>query len=123
MKANRIIAGALLSGSLAVAGMGLGAGGAQADPQSQGPFQWCPGQPLPGTPAKAVPGVNVTLPETHVIWNNSVCHTYWQTPFGRGNVQMSGGGNSEIWDGPDPPPYWEPVCAPFVPPVNCRPPN
>jgi hypothetical protein len=98
-------------------------GTAQADPQSPGPFQWCPGQPVPGTHAASVPGVNVKIPATHVVWDNSVCHTYWQTPYGRGNVPMSDGPVSEIWDGPDPPPYFEPVCAPFVPPINCRPQN
>jgi hypothetical protein len=112
MNTNRIIAGALLSAALTVAGMGLATGTAQADPQSTGPFQWCPGQPLPGYPRGA-----------HVVWDNSVCHTYWKLTVARGNVPMSDGGNNDkdIWDGPDPPPYFEPVCAPFVPPVNCRP--
>jgi hypothetical protein len=115
--------GALVSGAVAMAISGLATGTAQADPQSQGPFQWCLGQPLPGTRATSVPGVNVKIPATHVVWDNSVCHTYWQTPYGRGNVPMSDGPVSEIWDGPDPPPYFQPVCAPFVPPVNCRPQN
>ena len=120
---KKIATGALVSGAVAVAILGLATGTAQADPQSQGPFQWCPGQPLPGTHAASVPGVNVKIPATHVVWDNSVCHTYWQTPYGRGNVPMSDGPVTEIWDGPDPPPYFQPVCAPFVPPVNCRPPN
>jgi hypothetical protein len=113
---NRFIVGALVSGGLAVAGLGLGAGTAQADPQSTGPFQWCPGQPLPTVTGS---------PTTHVVWNNSVCHTYWKLTVARGNVPVSDGGNNDkdIWDGPDPPPYFEPVCAPFVPPVNCRPQN
>ena len=105
---TRIIAGALLSSAVTVAGLAIAPGTAQADPQSQGPLQWCPGQ---------------RLPQQSLGWNMSVCHTYWQTPFGRGNVPLTNGGNSEIWEGPNPPPYWEPVCAPFVPPVNCRPPN
>ena len=120
---KKITTGALLSGAVAVASLGLATGTAQAGPQSPGPFQWCPGQPLPGTHAASVPGVNVKIPATHVIWDNSVCHTYWQTPYGRGNVPMSDGPVSEIWDGPDPPPYFQPVCAPFVPPINCRPQN
>jgi hypothetical protein len=120
---KKITTGALVSGAVAMAISGLATGTAQADPQSQGPFQWCPGQPLPGTRATSVPGVNVKIPATHVVWDNSVCHTYWQTPYGRGNVRMSDGPVSEIWDGPDPPPYFQPVCAPFVPPVNCRPQN
>jgi hypothetical protein len=118
---KRTIAGALLSGGVAIVGLGLAAGTAQADPQSPGPFQWCPGQPLPGTPAMPVAGLNVTLPATHVVWNNSVCHTYWRTPAGRGNVPMNDGPNSNFWDGPNPPPYWEPMCPPyFAPPTGCR---
>ena len=120
---RQITTGALVLGAVAVASLGLAIATAQADPQSPGPFQWCPGQPLPGTHAASVPGVNVKIPATHVVWDNSVCHTYWQTPYGRGNVPMGDGPVSEIWDGPDPPPYFEPVCAPFVPPINCRPQN
>lgn len=52
---KKSIAGALLSGSVAVAGLGLGAGTAQANPGV-----WCPGQPL----------VNF------VGWDRSVCHHY-----------------------------------------------
>jgi hypothetical protein len=123
MKTNRIIAGALVSGALAVAGMGVGAGTAQADPQSSGPFQWCPGQPLPEHPGGSYPATHVSWPATHVVWDNSVCHTYWRLTVARGNVRMNDGAVSDFWDGPDPPPYFEPVCAPFVPPLNCRPPN
>jgi hypothetical protein len=79
---KKITTGALVSGAVAMAISGLATGTAQADPQSQGPFQWCPGQPLPGTRATSVPGVNVKIPATHVVWDNSVCHTYWQTPTG-----------------------------------------
>jgi hypothetical protein len=123
---TRLAVGALVSGAVAVAGLGPASGIAQADPQSPGPFQWCPGQPLPGNhfPGFHDPTRNITLPpsDSTVVWNNSVCHTYWRTPAGRGNVSMTDGSKS-VWDGPDPPPYWEPVCAPFVPPVNCRPVN
>ncbi|HWX98717.1 MAG TPA: hypothetical protein VNY55_02245 [Mycobacterium sp.] len=44
---KRIIAGAVLSSSLAVAGVGLAAGTAQAN--TRGPYQWCPGQHLRAT--------------------------------------------------------------------------
>jgi hypothetical protein len=44
---KRIIAGALLSGTVAVAGFGLAAGTAQAN--TRAPYQWCPGQHLPET--------------------------------------------------------------------------
>jgi len=49
---KRIIAGALLSGSVAVAGIAFTAGTAQAN--TRGPYQWCPGQ---------------HLPETDVVWD------------------------------------------------------
>ena len=126
---KKIATGALVSGAVAVAFLGVATGTAQADPQSQGPFQWCPGQPLPGEHLGAItiPSRNINIPPSDitVIWDNSVCHTYWKTPSGRGNVPMSDGGtiDKDIWDGPDPPPYFQPVCAPFVPPINCRPPN
>ena len=112
---RKITTGALVSGAVAVASLGLAIGTAQADPQSPGPFQWCPGQPLPGTHAASVPGVNVKIPATHVVWDNSVCHTYWQTPYGRGNVPMSDGPVSEIWDGPDPPPTSNRCALPLCP--------
>jgi hypothetical protein len=122
----RLASAVVVSGGLGLAGLGLTAGTAQADPQSPGPFQWCPGQPLPGQHYGAIsdPTRNITIPphDITVIWDNSVCHTYWYTPSGRGNVPMSDGGKN-IWDGPDPPPYFQPVCAPFVPPINCRPQN
>jgi len=127
MKTHKIFAGALLSCGVAIAGVGLAPGTAQADPQSQGPIQWCPGQPLPGQHYGpiTIPSRNINIPahDITVIWDNSVCHTYWVTPSGRGNVPMSDGGTTDkdIWDGPNPPPYWEPGCAPFLPPVNCRP--
>jgi hypothetical protein len=124
---KKITIGALVSGAVAVAGVALAAGTAQADPQSPGPFQWCPGQPLPGDHLGAIviPSRNINIPpkDITVVWNNSVCHTYWATPFARGNVRLNDGSTSNIWDGPDPPPYFQPVCVPFVPPVNCRPPN
>jgi hypothetical protein len=53
---KRIIAGALLSGGVAVAGLGLSAGTAQANLP-----KWCPGQ---------------SLPAPHVAWNMGLCHYY-----------------------------------------------
>jgi hypothetical protein len=118
---------ALVSGAVAVASLGLAAGTGQADPQSPGPFQWCPGQPLPGQHYGAIsdPTRNIHIPpkDITVVWNKTVCHTYWLTPDGRGNVPMNDGHVDTVWDGPNPPPYFEPVCVPFVPPVNCRPQN
>ena len=73
----------LVSGGLGLAG--LGAGTAQA---LTGPFRWCPGQSL------WISGNHVTNP---VVWDNSVCHTYYMVDFGQGNVAQN------VWDGPDPP--------------------
>jgi hypothetical protein len=42
---KKIIAGALLSGGVAMVGIGLGAGTAQA---TKGPFTWCQGSPWCG---------------------------------------------------------------------------
>jgi hypothetical protein len=88
---KKIIAGALLSGSVAAAGLGLGAGTAQALPD--GPHTWCPGQPR-GAPTGPGPGT---------IWDWSVCHTWWFVGYGQGNVPASYGAASSIWEGDNPP--------------------
>jgi hypothetical protein len=62
---KRIIAGALLSGGIAVAGLGLAAGTAQAQPGFAPLATWCPGQPVPGYPP--------------VVWDINVCHDYYET--------------------------------------------
>jgi hypothetical protein len=67
----------LVSGGLGLAG--LGAGTAQA---LTGPFRWCPGQSL------WISGNHVTNP---VVWDNSVCHTYYMVDFGQGNVAQTFG--------------------------------
>ena len=120
---KKMTTGALLSGAVAVAILGPATATAQADPQSSGPFQWCPGQSLPEHPGGSYSPTHVSWPATHVVWDDSVCHTYWKLTVARGNVRMNDGAVSDFWDGPDPPPYFEPVCVPFIPPVNCRPPN
>ena len=84
---KNIIAGALLAGGLAVAGVGVAAGTAQAN---GGPFQWCPGQPLP----------RQTAP---IVWDMTVCHTWYAVAYGQGNVPRSDGGPSSIWEGDNPP--------------------
>ncbi len=102
----RIMAGALLSGGVAVAGLSLGAGIAQAQPD--GPYTWCPGQsksahmPPGGVPGPASPGPNVG-------WDWSVCHTFWLVSWGQGNVD---GPDRTIWDGDNPPP---PLRQPWTP--------
>jgi hypothetical protein len=105
---TRIIAGALLSGGVAVAGLGLTAGTAQAN---TGPHRWCPGQ------SKNAP----TGPGADLLWDWSVCHTYYFVDYGKGNVRHGYAPDEEtsIWDGDNPPaPNPPPLCIPFV---NCLP--
>lgn len=87
----------LVSGGLGLAGLGLGAGIAQAN---LGPFHWCPGG-------------HDRLPSPNVVWDMSVCHTYWIVAFGQGNTD-DGLPTHDLWDGDNPP-------AP--PPANPCPPS
>jgi hypothetical protein len=103
---KKIVAGALLSGGLAVAGAGLAAGTAQADNPDWGPaHQWCPGQPLPAT------GNHVTDPFRG--WDMNMCHTYYYLWPGMGNV------SNMIWDGDNPPPKPPPAPA-LITKDNCQ---
>jgi len=84
---NRALATALLCGGLAAAGVALAGEAAATGPV--GPFNWCPGQPLP---------------KVDVIWNNSVCHSYYYVNPGQGNVgDGHGGGINNVWEGANPP--------------------
>lgn len=97
-KFRKVIAGALLSGGMALAGLGLGSGAAQADNFTV-PHDWCPGQPLP-------------MPD--VRWDMGVCHHwYWVPVGGMGNVGQF------VWEGDaprrplgPPPCYGAPICLP-----------
>jgi hypothetical protein len=62
---------ALLAGGIAVAGLACGT--AQAEPFAAQPHSWCPGQ---------------GLPFGNIQWNMGVCHTWYEVPFGQGNVRM-----------------------------------
>jgi hypothetical protein len=108
----RIIAGALLSGGIAVAGLGVAAGVAHAEPalapQFIGPFpadnftvphDWCPGQ---------------SLPMADVRWDMGVCHHwYWVPVGGQGNVgQFVWEGNGPRQPLGRPPCYGAPICLP-----------
>ena len=98
---KRIIVGALLSGGAAVAGLGLVASPAQAHPgpsgllSDGGPWRWCPGdsmsEGLDTATGRGAPGVNVN-------WDMTVCHTWYGTNYGYGNI------NPYVWDGDNPPP-------------------
>jgi hypothetical protein len=87
----------LVSGGLGLAGLGLGAGTAQAN---IGPYHWCPGG-------------HDRLPSPNVVWDMTVCHTYWIVAFGLGNTD-DGLPTHDLWDGDNPP-------AP--PPANPCPPS
>jgi hypothetical protein len=95
-----IIAGALLSGGLAVAGLGLGAATAQAGPD--GPHRWCPGQTM------NLP----TGPGPSWTWDMSVCHTFYFVGYAQGNVPSNYGAPSYIWEGDNPP---APIPQPWTP--------
>jgi hypothetical protein len=94
---QKICAGALLAGGLAVAGVGLAAGPAAADPVplgASGPYTWCPGEPMSGLHPQTGRGG----PGLEVQWDMTHCHTWWGVQWGHGNVYPG------VWDGPDPPP-------------------
>jgi hypothetical protein len=85
---KRVLAGAMLSASLAIAGMGSSTGIAEAQTPPGGPHTWCPGDPPVETGNKRV---------NPVIWDTNICHEYWFVYHGQGNVAQN------IWDGPNPP--------------------
>jgi hypothetical protein len=110
--AHRIMAGALMAGSIASAGYALAAGSAQAlpgptpqyhgPPHAGGPYRWCPGDDRTGGPGRPF----LMHPPN---WDWSVFHTYQVVQAGKGNVSPG------IWDGdnpptppPGPPPPWAP---------------
>jgi hypothetical protein len=70
-----IIAGALLSGTVAVASLGLAAGTAQAAPGFAPLARWCPGDPLTSSMQRAG-------------WDLSVCHDYYFGPGPDGRTHL-----------------------------------
>lgn len=115
-KRRRVLAGAVLSAGVALAGMGVAGGTAQAVPggawpgcpedNPSGPCHWCPGDPPVETGNKTV---------YPVVWDESVCHTYWYVYSGQGNVAHN------IFEGeaPPPPPPPPPNLTPPLPPGWC----
>ena len=99
---KRIIAGVLLTAGIAVAGFGLPA--ADADTFSPQPHNWCPGQGLP------FPGIR---------WDPNACHTWYEVPFGQGNVLMvdvHGNPLQSFVSADTPPPVFTPPPPPPPPP-------
>ena len=86
----------LVSGGLGLIGSGLAAGTAQAEPgfalsrgpfpEVRGPYQWCPGDPLPYN-------------DPNVVWDMSVCHTWYAVNYG---FQANRG--QFVYEGDTPPP-------------------
>jgi hypothetical protein len=95
---KKLVAGALLCGSLGLAGLGTGAGIAQAN---GGPYTWCPGQSMddPSGPNRF---------GNQYDWDMSVCHTWYRVSYGYGNVFKLVDGQrtlqgSSAWEGDNPP--------------------
>jgi hypothetical protein len=89
---KRIIAGALLSGGVALAGFGLAAGSAQAQPGPLPLIHWCPGQPWQ------------SLAPPPPDWDMSVCHDMKTVPDASRN-----------------PPWRVVETPPWTPPPGCPP--
>jgi hypothetical protein len=92
---QRILAGAMLAGGVAVAIGGLKPVIAQADPlctpNGTCASQWCPGK---------------TLPAPDVKWDMNVCHDWTSHPY-PGSVQVG----ARVWEGEPCGPV-SPVCFP-----------
>lgn len=106
-----LAAAALVSGGITGMNTGTAAGrfgvvplgswpGCPADNPS-GPCRWCPGDP---------PVQTGNLRVNPVVWDESVCHTYWYVYFGQGNVA------DNIFEGEVPPPAPPPPPG-FTPPL------
>ncbi|WP_081809233.1 hypothetical protein [Mycobacterium sp. URHB0044] len=114
-KITKIVAGAVLSGGVAIAGMSVAPAIANA---TEGPFTWCPGQSMdwPSGPNRWADNYS---------WDMNVCHTWYQVAYGYGNVPARhDDGTTDVrgssaWDGANPPgpnpsgincsPFWCPV--------------
>jgi hypothetical protein len=114
---RRVIAGlataVLVSGGAGLAG--LTAGTAQAcngawGPCGYGPNRWCPGDSL---------YIDRGGPYQGVVWDMSVCHTWYKVAEGAGNVFEGPNNQSSIWEGDDPPP---PAAPPPPAPPGLPPP-
>lgn len=98
---SRLAVAVLASGGVGLAGLGLAGGAAQADP---GSGTWCPGQPLPYNGP------------TDVVWDMTVCHTWYSVHYKQGNV------GDYIW-ADSPPPVPPPIifAPPFILTPGCSP--
>ncbi|MUL62942.1 hypothetical protein BOO86_00580 [Mycobacterium sp. CBMA 234] len=100
--AKMVIVGALIAGGLTA----LAAGTAHADPFAAQPHNWCPPQPVPFAGMQ---------------WDMSVCHTWYEVPFGQGNVRMvdlKGNTMSSFISADIPAPIFTPPPPPPPPPPH-----
>jgi hypothetical protein len=97
---TRFLAG-LTAAALVSGGFGLTAGTAHAD--NQGPYQWCPGQDMAFSPQTGSTGPGRVY---EGMWDMNICHTWYYVDYGKGNVQsqLPPPPESNVWDGPNPPP-------------------
>jgi hypothetical protein len=118
---SRLAVTVLVSAGLSVAGLGLTPAYADAQPlrgplplnawpgcpddHPEGPCRWCPGDPPVQT------GNHITNP---VVWDESICHTYWYVYFGQGNVAQN------IFEGDTPPPPPPPPPPALINRDNCQ---
>jgi hypothetical protein len=100
----RLAISGLVAGGLAAAALGLGAGTANAGK----PYTWCPGEP---TNQGIDPAKHKGYPGAYTDWDMNVCHTWWYTNWGMGNVSEG------IWDGDNPPPPPEALAPRQCPPI------
>lgn len=100
---SRLATTVVASGAMAAAGLGLGVAAAQG-PNTATVYTWCPGEGLP-------------FPE--IKWDMNVCHRWFHTAFGTGNVPMiyANGTPADSFISADiaPPELTRPAPAPLAP--------
>jgi hypothetical protein len=110
---------ALAAAALVTGGVGLSTGTALAcngawGPCGYGPNRWCPGDSL---------YMDRGGPYQGVVWDMTVCHTWYRVGEGAGNVFEGPNNQSDVWEGDDPPPPAEPPppapLGPQLPPGMC----
>jgi hypothetical protein len=87
---RKALSAVLGTAAMTAVGLGMGAGAAHSDTME--PHRWCPGNP------KNMPYVV----NQYIDWDWNICHTWYPTNYGMGNVTEQGRPTS-IWDGDNPP--------------------
>lgn len=91
---KKLCIAALATAALVSSAIGPSAQSARAD--NQGPYHWCPGESMSFPPG----------PGRDMVWDMSICHTFYFVDYGKGNVPSSipGPPGPWVWDGENPPP-------------------